>query len=173
LMTSAVGIAFTLPGSPFVAGNVISAADVNAKFAAIEAKLSELDIGFMATMSGPGSANCGVSTMGTYSALPFDTTSRNDGSFITGSYHYSVPANAYYRILTQVPFPSYGGMTGFRITRNGTSIGGTFSSSMNELVLQLNTGDLIKVEIACDDKGKAAATMTVPTANAIFGVKAL
>ncbi|MCO4794634.1 MAG: hypothetical protein KC493_13025, partial [Bacteriovoracaceae bacterium] len=121
LMTSAVGIAFTLPGSPFVAGNVISAADVNAKFTAIEAKLSELDIGFMATMSAPKSVACGASAMGAFAVLPFDTTSRNDGSFITGSFHYSVPANAYYRILTQVPFPSYGGMTDFKITKNGAN----------------------------------------------------
>jgi len=89
LLTSAVGIAFTLPGAPFTPGTTISAAHVNAKFAAIEAKLAELDIGFMSTMSGSTIASCGVSVLGTYEIMTFDTTSRNDGGFDTLTHTYT------------------------------------------------------------------------------------
>jgi len=66
-------------------------------------------------------------------------------------------------------------MSQMKIYVNGSPItGGGFGPTMNEQIVQLAANDTVDIRAACDDKGgKGASTMTVPSTNAIFGIKPL
>ncbi|TNF31463.1 MAG: hypothetical protein EP319_02130 [Deltaproteobacteria bacterium] len=177
LLTSAVGIAFTLPGTPFSSGTVISAADVNAKFAAIESKLNELDVGFVANMSGGASATCGNGAFGPDEVMPFDTAGKNDGYFNTTSFIYTVPFNGYFRVSYKVVNPMYSAYSEFKFQINGIDKAmASVSSGMApmEEIHFLNMGDTLKVIARCDDKGgKGTPTMSISNAESIFALSPL
>lgn len=90
----------------FTANTTISAADVNANFAALKAKVDQMDVGIDATKSTNQTITCGNSM--SYPDYPVDFTvinveaaPMNDGGLSLATDIYTVPATDIYRIFLE------------------------------------------------------------------------
>ncbi len=158
--TAIVAIAgtYTKPFN-FTTATPISASEVNANFDTLYTAVNNNNAGFIATFATNYAQTCSPSVPPLIDT-PFDQIEETDNNYDNTTYEYTVPATGYYRVALKIDTTN--NISSSEINVNGT---GTYLTTTGSLSLRkFNIGDVVKIQISCDDKkGNVTTTMAAGT----------
>lgn len=162
IFTSVIAYALTKPHT-FVAGTAISATEVNANFDVLYDAVTKLNRGFLAVPSVDFTINCSTSAA-VFEVPGFDQVERTDTGFDEVLAEYTVTEGGYFRLYMNYYVSTGSFKTTTKVLVNGVERVGLGNNS----IFKLATADLVKFEIACDNK--KGATTTFGAAESYLGV---